>query len=180
MGLSGEGNIRERHRVVLQPIFRAPMRSRTREARPGAGAEFAIERGVVGIGERVDDTPGTIAQAVWAVTQAHGEKAGRMLARFAALPDATFVWTRQLDGAFRLGRISGTWRYDDSPAAREVGIHHVRPTIWSPRRFGDRDVPPGVARTFARGGRNLQRTHDRSAERQTAESWQRWQPVATR
>jgi hypothetical protein len=153
------------------PIFRAPMRSRVRDAPAGAGAEFGIAHGVVGIGEGVNGRPQSIAEAILAVAQAHGEKAGRMLARFADLPDGTFVWTRQLDGSYRLGRIGGAWRYDDSSAAREVGIHHVRPTVWSPRPFGDDDVPAAVARTFARGGRNLQRTHDHEAERQTAAAW---------
>lgn len=74
----------------------------------------------------------------------------------------------------RLGRIRGPWRYDDSSAARGLGIHHVRPTVWSPRRFGDDDVPAAVARTFARGGRNLQRTHDHEAERQTVAAWNRY------
>ena len=31
--------------------------------------------------------------------------------------------------------------------------------------------PPAVAATIARGGRNLQRTHDAEAERRTAELW---------
>ncbi len=35
------------------------------------------------------------------------------------------------------------------------------------------EVPPAVARTFARGGRNFQRTHDDGAERMTAEIWRR-------
>lgn len=147
------------------------MRSRIVQACPGAGADYAIARGVVGIGEAVENRPASVAEAVLAVAEAHGERAGRLLARFAALPDGSLVWTRQQDGAFRLGRISGAWRYDDSPAAHEVGIHHVRPTIWSPRRFVDRDVPAAVAHTFARGGRNLQRTHDREAERQSVDYW---------
>jgi hypothetical protein len=152
-------------------IFRAPMRSRVVQACPGAGAEYAIGRGVVGIGEAVERRPASVAEAVLAVAQAHGERAGRLLARFAALPDGSFVWTRERDGTFRLGRISGVWRYDDSPAAHQVGIHHVRRTVWSPRRFADGDVPAAVARTFARGGRNLQRTHDREAERQSVDYW---------
>lgn len=147
------------------------MRSRTREAPAGAGAEFGIAHGVVGIGEAVDGRPRSVDEAILAVARAHGEKAGRMLARFAGLPDGTFVWTRQLDGAYRLGRIGGAWRYDDSSAAREVGIHHVRPSLWSPHRFDDDEVPGAVADTFARGGRNFQRTRDREAERQTVAAW---------
>jgi hypothetical protein len=149
------------------------MRSRAVEARPGAGADFAVRHGLVGIGEGLDTIPQTEAEAVLGLARSHGEKAGRLLARFIALPDGTFVWTRQSDGAYRLGRLAGRWRYDDSPRAREVGIHHVRRARWSPRRFDDGDVPEGVAHTFARGGRNLQRTHDRAAERQTAAHWRR-------
>jgi hypothetical protein len=149
------------------------MRSRVRDVPAGAGADFGVAHGLVGIGEALDGCPQSLPDAILAVTQVHGEKAGRMVARFADLPDGTFVWTRQLDGAYRLGRIRGTWRYEDSAAAREVGIHQVRPTVWSPRRFGDDDVPAAVARTFARGGRNLQRTHDEAAERQTLDTWQR-------
>ncbi len=134
-------------------IFRAPMRARARDLPAGAGAEFAVAHGVVGIGDGV------------------GEKAARALHRFAELPEGVFVWTRETDGAYRLGRIAGDLRRDDSAAARAVGIHNVRPATWLERRFAEDEVPPAVAATFARGGRNFQRTHDEAAERRTAELW---------
>ena len=138
----------------MSAIYRAPMRARDRDdVAAGAGAEFGIEQGVVGIGE------------------SHGDKGSRMLRRFADLPDGSFVWTRTSDGTYRLGRIAGPWRYDDSPAARAVGIHHVRPAKWIERPFGEDEVPGTVAATFARGGRNLQRTHDERAEQRTVELW---------
>jgi hypothetical protein len=52
-----------------------------------------------------------------------------------------------------------------------VGIHHVRPVTWLDRPVGEDEVPAGVARAFARGGRNFQRTRDEQAERQTAKLW---------
>src|SRR3954454_16801310 len=135
-------------------IYRAPMRARTRDDVPaGAGARFGLRHGVVGIGE------------------SPGEKGDRMLRAFIDLPDGTFVWTRTEEG-YHLGRVAGDYRYDDSAAAREVGIHHVRPADWLQRPFGDDEVPAAVAATFARGGRNLQRTHDAAAERRTAELWE--------
>jgi hypothetical protein len=154
------------------PVYRAPMRPRDRDLPAGIGAEFGLRRGLVGTGDALDTPPRTIDQAVEAATARHGDKAGRMLRAFAGLPDGVFVWTRASDGAYHLGRISGPWRYDDSPAAREVGIHHVRPTTWLDRPFGDGEVPAAVAETFARGGRNLQRTHSDAAERRTAELWE--------
>jgi hypothetical protein len=152
------------------------MRARDRDAPEGAGARFGLSRGLVGIGDALDARPATIDEAVAAARAAHGEKAARMLRRFAELPDGTFVWTRTAPHGFHLGRIGGGWRYDDSPAAREVGIHHVRPATWIERPFGEDEVPAAVAATFARGGRNLQRTHDAGAERLTAELWHRAEP----
>ena len=143
-------------RRAMPPIYRAPMRTRDRDDVPaGAGAQHGVERGLVGIG------PG------------EGEKAGRMRAAFVDLPEGTFVWTRVLDGTYRLGRVRGPWRRDDSAAARAVGLCDVRPAMWMARAFGEDEVPRAVAATFARGGLNLQRTHDAEAERLTEELWAR-------
>ena len=125
------------------------MRARDRDLPAGAGAAYGLRHGLVGIG---------------------GGDA-RRAERFAALPDGVFVWTRAADGAYHLGRIAGPCRDDDSAEAAEVGIRHVRPATWLDRPFGEHEVPAGVAATFARGGRNLQRTHDEAAERRTAALW---------
>jgi hypothetical protein len=147
------------------------MRPRDREIAPGAGAAFGLRHGVVGIGDVLDRPPATVEAAIDAAGALHGEKAGRMLERFARIDDGAFVWTRAPDGAFRLGRIAGPWRYDDSPAAHAVGIHHVRPARWLDRPIGDDQAPADVVRTFARGGRNLQRIRDPAAVRGTVALW---------
>ena len=134
-------------------IYRAPMRARDLEVPAGAGAEYGVAAGVVGIG------PG------------RGEKAARMLHRFATLPAGAFVWTRDRAGIYHLGRIAGDLREDRSPGALAVGIVYVRDTEWIARGFPESEVPTAMARTFARGGRNLQRTHDDEAERLTDEIW---------
>lgn len=152
-------------------MYRAPMRSRAFEAPVGSGAEHGVANGLVGIGEALPVTPSTLDEAVTALGDRFGAKAGRMLQRFAALPNGTSVWTQLGDSSFRLGQIAGPWRYDDSAAARAVGIHHVRPARWIEQPFGADEVPAAVAATFAHGGRNLQRTHDAGAERRTAELW---------
>jgi predicted Mrr-cat superfamily restriction endonuclease len=101
----------------------------------------------------------------------YGEKAGRMLRHFADLPNGTLVWTRTSDGMYHLGRATGPYRYDASPAADSVGIHHTRPARWLQRAFAEHEIPAAVADAFARGGRNLQRTRDHQAESRTAELW---------
>jgi hypothetical protein len=83
---------------------------------PGAGAEHGIRHGVVGIG------PG------------RGDKAARMLHRFATVPDGAFVWTRDCGGGYHLGRISGPMSEDRSRAARAVGIVYVAPDRLAPAR----------------------------------------------
>lgn len=152
-------------------IHRAPMRARDHDAPPGAGAEHGLARGLVGTGDALDAVPATLADAVLAAARIRGERAARRLSRFAALPDGAFVWTRDCEGRYRVGRIHGPWRYDDSAAARAVGIHHVRPARWLDDALDEDVVPPAVAATFARGGRNLQRIHDEEAERRTAALW---------
>ena len=96
-----------------------------------------------------------------------------MLAGLSAKPAGAFVWTRTDEDEFRLGRISGPWRYDDSAGARATGIHHVRSADWLDILFRTAEVPAAVAETFARGGRNFQRTHDGEAESVTGELWRR-------
>jgi hypothetical protein len=147
------------------------MRARDRDLPQGPGADHGLRHGLVGTGDALASPPATLDEAVEAAARAHGDKAARMLRGFADLHDGVFVWTRASDGAYHLGRISGPWRYDDSPAAREVGIHHVRPATWLDRPFGDDEIPAAVAETFARGGRNLQRTRSEAAERRTAALW---------
>ena len=136
-------------------IYRAPMRARDLEVPAGTGAEYGLACGVVGIG------PG------------RGDKAARMLYRFATVPVGAFVWTRDRGGLYHLGRITGEIREDRSPAALAVGIVHVRDTAWLARACQETEAPPAVAHTFARGGRNFQRTHDREAEAMTNVIWRR-------
>jgi len=148
----------------LTPVYRAPMRARDREV---LGADHGLARGIVGIGDVLASPPSSLDEAVDAAAREHGPKAGRMLRAFAELPDGTFVWTRAEDGSYRLGRIAGPWRYEESP----VGIVHVRPATWLDRPIGEDLAPPAVVQTFARGGRNLQRIRDERAERLTAQLW---------
>lgn len=153
--------------------YRAPMRSRDDTVAPGVAVERALAEGVCGMGGRLDSTPGSLTAALAAVDARHGERAARRLERFAALPTGTLVWTRDVDGLFWLGRLTGSWRYDDDPAARTVDLVHVRACTWSSSPVAASDVPPGVTATFARGGRNGQRIRTAGAGEQSAAVWER-------
>lgn len=129
-------------------VFRAPMRARGHDdVAAGAGAELGLARGVVGIGDADE----------------------RRIARLAALPEGAYVWTRDREGAFWLGRVEdGAVR---AAPRNDAGLTHVRAVSWLDRPFGDDDVPAAVAASFARGGRNLQRVRDPSAAPATAALW---------
>jgi hypothetical protein len=153
------------------PVYRAPMRSHRDDIADGAAVRRALREGVCGIGGAVDPAPDDLDEAVALVERAHGERTARRLARFARIPDGAFVWSRDDGGAYRLGRLSGPWRYDGSAAARDADLVQVRDCAWLPVPVPEQDVPAGTLRTFARGGRHLQQTHDPMIGEQTLAVW---------
>ena len=109
-------------------------------------------RGLVGFGEADAD-----------------DRLARRVARFAEVADGSFVWTRDTDGLYWLGRIDGPLFYDDDGAA--VDLVHVRPCRWITDPVLEPDVPVAVLATFGRGGRNFQQTHSPDVGEQTAAIW---------
>src|SRR5690606_25368467 len=115
--------------------------------------------------------PTDVAEAVLLATTEHGEKAGRMIARFADLPEDSLLWTQTAEAEFRLGKLQGPWRYDESPEARRTGIRQVRPARWLLEPFGPGSAPGGVIEVFARGGLNFQQIHDPDAVELSNRLW---------
>jgi hypothetical protein len=160
------------------PVYRAPMRARDRDLSPFEGARCGVEEGTVGIGDALERAPRDLDEAVIAAGSTHGDKARRMLLRFAELPEGVFVWTRTGEDEYRLGRITGPWRYETSESARRTGIHHVRPAEWLPDSRPAAATPAGVVFTYGRGGRNFQRINDEEAQAATARIWEEESPDA--
>lgn len=140
----------------MAEVYRAPMRSRRDDIDTRATLRRALALGLVGFGE---------ANA--------GDRLARRIARFAGAADGAFVWTRDADGLYWLGRITGPYRRDDDPAAVTVDLVHVRPCQWLVEPLLEPAVPAAVVATFGRGGRNFQQTHDPSVGAQTAAIWAR-------
>lgn len=157
------------------PVFRAPMRSRLASvADDRAAVARALELGLVGVGGRLDPVPHDLAAAVAALAAppAPDERAARRLARFAAAPLGSFVWTTDAAGALHLGRVTGPWRYDASAAAHAVDLVHVRDAEWLPQPVEDADAPAAVHETMSRGGRNWQSITRMAAGERTALLWE--------
>jgi hypothetical protein len=120
------------------------MRSRRDDVDFGATIERALSRGLCGFGGRgVAD-----------------ERLARRVERFREIDDGSFVWTRDPEGLYWLGRIRGPYFHDADDAAEAVDLVHVRECDWLSRPLLEQAIPAAVVATFRRGGRNFQQTHD--------------------
>jgi hypothetical protein len=128
------------------------MRSRRSDIDPQQAIDRALAMGLVGFGDAEAD-----------------DRLARRVARFADVADGSYVWTRDTDGLYWLGRIDGPLFRDDDGAS--VDLVHVRPCRWVTDPVLEPEVPAAVLATFARGGRNFQQTHDPHVGEQTAAIW---------
>ncbi|MCZ0727335.1 GAF domain-containing protein [Mycolicibacterium iranicum] len=133
-------------------VYRAPLRSRSDDVDPRLAVERALSSGLCGFGDR-----------------GHGSQLARRVERFAEVPDGSFVWTRDSDGLYWLGRIDGPYLYDADGAG--VDLVHVRPCRWCDIPVVESACPAAVVATFGRGGRNFQQIHDDGVGEQTARLW---------
>lgn len=105
---------------------------------------------------------------------AHDERSARRVDRFAGVPDGSFVWTRDADGAHFVGQLAGPLRHDESDEAVAAGLTEIRPCTWIEQPIPEHEVPAATLATFARGGRNFQETHDPDVWARSVEVWRRW------
>lgn len=139
-------------------VYRAPMRSRNDALELQATIERARRLGLCGFGQSVSRS-------------AEQERLACRVARFAELDDGSFVWTRDTNGWFWLGRISGPYFYDANETAAAVDLVHVRPCEWLPTPILEPDAPAAIIATFRRGGRNFQEIHHPSIDEETQRIW---------
>ena len=147
------------------------MRARSVDADRFEGARLGISRSVTGMGEPLEEVPSDLEHAVFETERQHGGKSARMLKRFAELGPGQFIWTSTGEDEFRLGRITGPWRYEDSEVFQGTGICNVRSVRWAPVVFDPLSVPDAVAYTFRRGGRNFQRIRDDEVAARSLNLW---------
>lgn len=133
-------------------VYRAPLRSRRDDIDPQASFDRAMSRGLCGFGGDRDP-----------------ERLARRVERFAQVPDGSFVWTRDGDGLYRLGRLDGPYVYDRD--GESVDLVHVRPCRWRRSPVVESQAPAAVLATFGRGGRNFQQIHDDQVGELSARLW---------
>ena len=112
-----------------------------------------------------------LTQRVCGMGEAEDERAERRLERFVAAPAGSYVWTRDGSGRTYVGRMTGSWRRDDTGA--DVDLVHVRDTDWVAEPVDPALLPAAVSQTFTRGGRNFQQIHPGDVEAETERLWDR-------
>jgi hypothetical protein len=137
-------------------VYRAPMRSPCDDVDWGAAVERALAKGVCGFG---------------GLKEPSDERLARRVARFRDVEEGSFVWIRDADGLYWLGRISGRYFYDADDDAVAVDLVHVRQCRWLPKPLLAQRVPAAVVATFRRGGRNFQQTHDSTVGAESQRLW---------
>lgn len=71
-----------------------------------------------------------------------------------------FCWTRDRNGIYYLGRISGDWEYCEADEYKQADIVNFRPCDWI--SVGGVDAVPGKVLNSFRAGRTVQRIHDQT------------------
>lgn len=137
----------------MTSVYRAPLRSRRDDVDPQAMIDRAQSLGLCGFGS--DSDP---------------ERLARRVERFVRVPDGSFVWTRDADGWFWLGRIDGPYSYDAD--GESLDLVHVRPCRWRAAPVAESQTPAAVVATFHRGGRNFQQIHDARVGEESARLWE--------
>ncbi len=125
------------------------MHSRRDDVDPAAAVEHALAAGRVGVGGVLSRLPRDLAEALVLTDGEHDERTARRLERFAAVPVGSFAWTRHPREGLFLGRITGEWEYDASPAAVAAATCSASTTAtWSaaPRGCGAPADPSGRER----------------------------------
>jgi hypothetical protein len=153
------------------------MRSRRDVVDHGLSVERALVTGVCGVGGILSRAPRGLEEALGLTDQEYDGRTARRLERFAKARPGSFVWTRDLDGLFHLGRLAGEWRYDDSAEAVSVDLVHVRDCRWLPAPVPEAEAPAAVVQTHRRGGRNFQQVHDEAVGGQSLALWESTSPA---
>jgi hypothetical protein len=159
-------------------------RTKLRSLKPGVDhakqVAYCIDGGLVGIGWGVEDLPtGTPLADVVAAIRAKKEPGWgpqaastvRLFGEEAKVND--FIWTRDLEGRFRLAQIAGDYRYDNSAKARETDTHQVRKVKWAQRPLGDLEVPGAIIRAFSGTSTSFSRMWNTGARIYTAWIWEK-------
>ncbi|HKO38419.1 MAG TPA: hypothetical protein VJU14_08630 [Solirubrobacterales bacterium] len=173
-------NPRVANSVPMPTIWRTKLRS----LKPGVDHQEQVDHnfddGIVGIGWGIEGLPdGATLDDVLAAIDAEPDwtkDAVHTVRRFGeAAQIGDYIWTRDLHGRFRLGRITGPYRYENTELAKRTDTHQVRDCEWADQPLSDLEVPGAVIRGFVGTSTSFSRMWDEGARTYTAWLWEKLQ-----
>ncbi len=125
--------------------------------------EFCVKQGIIGIGWGLDPAP-TTREEYWKRGRETWGGRGWSAAVNALLfrmNDGDFVWVRNRQFTYYLGKISGSWRPENRADHLEYDVRNVRPCVWT--RIGTEGHVPGAVTNSFRARSTIQQVNDRDS-----------------
>jgi hypothetical protein len=153
-----------------------------RSLKPGVDHQDQVDHnfddGIVGIGWGIEALPSgaSLKEVLEAIASYPGwtKDAVHTVRRFGEDAEiGDYIWTRDLHGRFRLGRITGAYRYENTELAKRTDTHQVRDCDWANQPLGDLEVPGAVIRGFVGTSTSFSRMWDEGARTYTAWLWEK-------
>ncbi|MCY3814367.1 MAG: hypothetical protein OXH15_21520 [Gammaproteobacteria bacterium] len=125
---------------------------------------FCLDRDILGVGWRVDGPESLDWDAYYALGMAqYYDQRDRgwwpaVNAVANRMAEGDLCWTRDWNGNYHVGRVTGPWRYVATPEHAAADVVNVRACHWVPT--GTVDSVPGKVLNSFRAGRTLQAVHD--------------------
>jgi hypothetical protein len=157
-------------------------RTKLRSLKPGVDHHEQVDHnfddGIVGIGWGIEALPSgaSLKEVLEAIGSYPGwtKDAVHTVRRFGEGAEiGDYIWTRDLHGRFRLGRITGAYRYENTELAKRTDTHQVRDCEWANQPLSDLEVPGAVIRGFVGTSTSFSRMWDEGARTYTAWLWEK-------
>jgi hypothetical protein len=164
--------------VSVPIIWRTKLRSLKSGVDHREQVDHNFNDGIVGIGWGIEGLPdgASLDDVLAAIDSEPGwtKDAVHTVRRFgedAQIGD--YIWTRDLHGRFRLGRIAGPYRYENTELAKRTDTHQVRDCDWADQPLSDLEAPGAVIRGFVGTSTSFSRMLDEGARTYTAWLWEK-------
>jgi hypothetical protein len=157
-------------------------RTKLRSLKPGVDHQEQVDHnfndGLVGIGWGIEELSdgASLEDMLAAIGSQPGwtKDAVHTVRRFGEDAEiGDYIWTRDLHGRFRLGRITGPYRYENTKLAKRTDTHQVRECEWANQPLSDLEVPGAVIRGFVGTSTSFSRMWDEGARIYTAWLWEK-------
>ncbi len=142
----------------VREVQRLHIRSTIEGVSHTAATAWCLEHGKAGMGWGFWDSPG---KRTWDEYVETSDAVNSNVRRFKEMPVGSLIWTRELNGEYWIGEVTGDWEYEDNAVARQMDLFCLRETDW--QKVGTEDRVPGRVVNAFRSSRTLQRIGDAGA-----------------